>query len=91
MNAVGPPQDKSKKHKIGETVGAAAVAALPVAGGPLAVVWQQTVGAAYEKRRRAWEEELVGAVNDLTSRVEDLDVEDLADNAQFLVGRPHLA
>lgn len=84
MEAVPAPPDKSTKRDVAEAVGEAAVSLVPVAGGPLSVLWVRMVGAAYERRRRDWEAELVNAVNDLIQLVEDLEEENLAANEQFL-------
>lgn len=84
MAEVSDPPEKGKAGKFGEGIGEAALSMVPIVGGPLSILWVQFAGAAYEKRRQAWAEEISEAVNDLLSRVDDLETEDLAANDQFL-------
>jgi hypothetical protein len=75
---------RARQRQVGEGFGEAALSMVPIVGGPLSVLWVQFVGAAYEKRRQAWAEEISEAVNDLLARVDNLEGEDLAANEQFL-------
>lgn len=81
---VGPPPEKGKARQIVEGVVEGGLSVVPFVGGPLGVLWVQIAGAAYEKRRQAWAEEITASVNDLIERVDQLDAESLAENDQFL-------
>jgi hypothetical protein len=84
IDEVGNPPEKGKVSKLVEPAVEAALSVVPVAGGPLAVLWKQFAGAAYEKRRQAWSEEVSSAINDLLLRVHDLDAQLLGNNDRFL-------
>ncbi|WP_410575542.1 hypothetical protein [Amycolatopsis sp. cmx-4-61] len=81
---VSDPPEKGKVGKFVEPAVEAALSVVPVAGGPLAVLWKQFAGAAYEKRRQAWSEEISSAINDLLSRVDGLEALSLGENEEFL-------
>jgi hypothetical protein len=67
---------------IGKAV-EAGVSAVPIVGGPLAVVIATVFGYAYSKRIDRWREELTAAVQYLMDH-QGVTVEDLADNDDFL-------
>lgn len=81
---ISRPPSRTKRRQVGEAVGEAAASVIPVAGGPIAVLWVTLVGAAFEKRRQAWADEITDAVNDLLDRVDSLEAEDLAQNPEFM-------
>jgi hypothetical protein len=84
MPQVSEPPEKGTRRQIGEAAVEAAVSAVPIAGGPLAVVWVQWAGAAYAKRKQEWEREIASAVQDLIDKVDDLAPERLVENVSFL-------
>lgn len=78
-----PPRSKSRGD-IARDVGRAIVSAIPAAGGPIQVVFENVFSAPIEKRRQAWLEELAEVVTDLQQRVDGLTPENLAENEVFV-------
>ena len=78
-----PPKSKSAGD-IAREVGRAIVSAIPAAGGPIQVVFENVFSAPIEKRRQAWLEELADVVTELQQRVAGLTPENLAANEVFV-------
>lgn len=77
------PNSKSAAD-IAREVGKAIVSAIPTAGGPLQVVFENVFTAPIEKRKLAWLEQLADVVTELQGRVEGLTPEKLAANEVFI-------
>lgn len=84
MNTISDPPERSTDKATAATIIEAGLSAVPVAGGPLAVMWAALVGAAYEKRREQWQREMTEAVQDLFDQVDELTPKSLAANPDFL-------
>lgn len=78
-----PPKSKSKGD-IARDVGRAIVSAIPAAGGPIQVVFENVFSAPIEKRKQAWLEKLAEVVTELQQRVDGLTPENLAANDVFV-------
>ena len=78
-----PPKSKSAGD-IAREVGKAIVSAIPAAGGPLQVIFENIFSAPIEKRKQAWLEQLADVVTDVQKRVEGLTPEKLAANEAFI-------
>jgi hypothetical protein len=78
------PPNKTTSREIAEKAVEAGLSAIPVAGGPVAVAFAYAIGRGYNRRLQAWLTQLAEAVDDLISQVEDLDIEKLAENEDFL-------
>ena len=78
-----PPKSKSAGD-IAREVGRAIVSAIPAAGGPIQVVFENVFSAPIEKRKQAWLEKLADVVTELQQRVEGLTAENLAANEIFI-------
>jgi len=78
------PQKSKSKGDIAREVGRAIISAIPVAGGPIQVVFENVFSAPIEKRKQAWLEELAEVVTELQRRVEGLTPERLAANDAFV-------
>ena len=78
-----PPKSK-RAGDIAREVGRAIVSAIPAAGGPIQVVFENVFSAPIEKRKQAWLEELADVVTELQQRVEGLTQENLAANEVFV-------
>lgn len=78
-----PPKSKSKGD-IAREVGRAIVSAIPVAGGPIQVVFENVFSAPIEKRKQVWLEKLAEIVTELQQRVDGLTPETLAANDVFV-------
>ena len=78
-----PPKKKSAGDAARE-IGKAIVSAVPVAGGPLQVLFENVFSAPIEKRRQIWLEQLAEVVNELQRKVEGLTPEKLAANEAFV-------
>lgn len=85
---VNSTMEKSPKSKtsgdIAYQVGKAIISAVPVAGGPLQVLFENVFSAPIENRKRAWLEQLAGVIEELLRRVEGLTPEKLAANEVFI-------
>jgi hypothetical protein len=78
-----PPKSKSTAD-IAREVGRAIVSAIPAAGGPIQVVFENVFSAPIEKRKQEWLEKLADVVTELQQRVEGLTPENLAANEVFV-------
>lgn len=65
-------------------VGRAIISAIPAAGGPLQVLFENIFTAPLEKRKQAWLEQLAGVVNELQEKVEGFTPDKLAENETFI-------
>jgi hypothetical protein len=78
------PPGKSPGREIVERIAEAALGSVPLAGAALAVTFVTALGWRLEQRRDKWFTQLAEGVEDLRKRVEDLDLETLADNPLFV-------
>jgi hypothetical protein len=78
-----PPKNKSAGD-IGREIGKAIVSAVPVAGGPLQVLFENVFAAPLEKRKQVWLEQLAEVVAELQQKVEGLTPERLANDEAFV-------
>ena len=76
--------DTKSEGDIAYEVGRAIVAAIPVAGGSLQVVFENVFTAPIERRKAAWLAELVGVIEELQRRVEGLEASTLGQNEAFV-------
>jgi hypothetical protein len=83
--AVEPtPPSKSTGREVAEKAVEAGLSLIPIAGSPIAVAFAYAVGRGYNRRLQAWLTQLAEAVEDLIDQVEDLDLDSLAENEDFL-------
>lgn len=78
------PPRKSTGREVTEKTVEAALSAVPIAGGPLALAFGAVMGWAYSRRMEEWLTELAEAVDDLQERVDGLDLDKLASNEDFV-------
>jgi hypothetical protein len=78
-----PPSSKSTGD-IAREVGKAIVSAVPMAGGPLQILFENVFSAPIEKRKQVWLEQLAEVVTEVQRRVEGLTTEKLAANETFV-------
>src|SRR5689334_17216098 len=78
-----PPQTLSKGD-VAREVGRAIVSAVPVAGGPLQVLFENIFGSPIEKRKYAWQTKLAEAIAEVQERVKELTPEKLSANEAFV-------
>ena len=78
-----PPSSMSTGD-IAREFGKAITSAIPVAGGPLQVLFENVFAAPIEKRKQAWLEQLAEVVAEIQRRVEGLTTEKLATNETFI-------
>lgn len=78
------PAEKGGKREFVEKAVEAAGGSVPFVGGALAVILAHAFSHAYEQRLRDWMEQLADVVQELLDRVDELDVESLADDSAFL-------
>lgn len=78
------PPDKKEKGDIAREVGKAVISAIPAAGGPLSVLFENIFTAPLEKRKQAWLEELADVITKLQERVDGLTPEKLAEDEAFI-------
>lgn len=69
---------------ISREFGKAILSAIPTAGGPLHVLFENVFSAPIEKRKQAWLEQLAEVVTEIQRRVEELTTEKLATNETFI-------
>jgi hypothetical protein len=81
----GPP--KEGKGAIALKIAEAGISAIPVIGGPLAVL-SEFLAEPYARRKERWLEELAGVVTELGRRVEELS-KPLEENERFLTAVLH--
>ena len=78
-----PPKKRSAGDAARE-IGKAIVSAVPAAGGPLQVLFENVFSAPIERRKQVWLEQLAEVVNELQRKVEGLTPEKLAANEAFV-------
>lgn len=78
------PPGKSPGREIVERTVEAALGSVPVVGAALAVTFVTAIGWRLERRREEWFTKLAEAVEELNARVDDFDLETLADNDLFV-------
>ena len=78
------PPNKRNSHDAIREGSRAVVSAIPIAGGPLQVFFENIFAAPIEKRKHAWLEQLADVVTELQERVNDLTAEKLASNEAFV-------
>ena len=78
------PPNKKSAGDIAREVGKATISAVPTAGGPLQVAFENIFASPIEKRKQAWLEELAAVVTEVQERVNDLTPEKLAANEAFV-------
>lgn len=75
---------KKSAGDVAREVGRAIVSAVPAAGGPLQVAFENIFASPIEKRKEAWLEQLAEVVTEIQERVKDLTPEKLAGNEAFI-------
>ena len=78
------PAGKSSARQVTEKAIEAVSGSVPFVGGALAVVLAHAFSHSYEKRLRAWMEQLADVVQELIDRVDDLDVDGLSQDDDFM-------
>ena len=78
------PPGKSTGREIVERAVEAGLGSIPLVGAALAVTFVTALGWRMEQRRERWFTELAEAVEELGERVDDFDLETLADNDLFV-------
>src|SRR5438477_11690616 len=78
------PPSKKSAGDVAREVGKAIVSAVPAAGGPLQVAFENIFASPIEKRKQAWLEQLAEVVTEVQERVKDLTPEKLAANEAFV-------
>lgn len=78
------PPDKKEKGDVAHEVGKAVISAIPAAGGPLSVLFENIFTAPLEKRKQAWLEELADVITKLQERVDGLTPEKLSKDEAFI-------
>lgn len=79
--------DLPTKKSVGDVareVGRAVVSLVPVAGGPLQVVFENFFASPIERRKEAWLQQLAGVVKEVEDRVTELTPEKLSENEAFV-------
>ncbi len=77
-----PPLPRPEAKDLARQLGKAAVAGVPVAGGPGAELYDLVVPSSFNRRRDGWYEHLADVVNELTKR--GVNIEDLVDDEEFV-------
>jgi hypothetical protein len=78
------PPGKSTGREIVERAAEAALGSIPLAGAALAVTFVAALNWRLEQRREKWFTELAEAIEELGQRIDDFDLETLADNDLFV-------
>jgi len=81
---MGKLPTKKSAGDIAREVGRAIVSAVPAAGGPLQVAFENIFASPIEKRKQAWLEQLAEVVTEVQERVKELTPEKLAANEVFV-------
>ena len=77
----GPDQFlRDMAHEVGRAI----VSAIPAAGGPLQVAFENVFASPIEKRKQAWLEQLADIVTEVQDRVKELTPEKLTENEAFV-------
>jgi hypothetical protein len=84
LDLPGPPAEKSGARQVTEKAIEAVSGSVPFVGGALAVVLAHAFSHSYEKRLRAWMEQLADVVQELIDRVDDMDPETLSGDDDFM-------
>ncbi|MCP5183200.1 MAG: hypothetical protein H6993_04510 [Pseudomonadales bacterium] len=71
------PPTKKSAGDVAREVGRAVVSAIPVAGGPLQVAFENIFASPIEKRKEAWLEQLATIVEEVQERVDGMTPENL--------------
>jgi hypothetical protein len=69
---------------IAREVGRAIVSAIPAAGGPLQIAFENIFTSPIEKRKEAWLNQLADVINEVQKRVSEITPERLAENDAFV-------
>jgi hypothetical protein len=78
------PPEKSTARELTEQTISAGAGMVPLVGSPVAVAFAVAMGWSYNRRMRAWLEDLAEAVNELQEAAEEpLTFDDLANNHGF--------
>ena len=78
------PPEKPTARELAEQAIIAGAGMVPIAGSPIAVAFAVAMGWSYNRRMRAWLEDLAAAVSELQdAQDEALSIDDLADNDVF--------
>ncbi|MEK6804706.1 MAG: hypothetical protein AABZ34_18900 [Nitrospirota bacterium] len=78
------PPTKKSAGDVAREVGRAIISAVPDAGGPLQVAFENIFSSPIEKRKQAWLEQLAAVVEEVQGRVKELTPEKLAANEAFV-------
>jgi hypothetical protein len=78
------PPGKSTGREVVERIGEAAIGSVQLVGAALAVAFVTTLNWRLEERREKWFTQLAEGVEELHERVDDLDLETLADDGRFV-------
>src|SRR5271168_1476023 len=81
------PPPKEGKNEVALKITEAAIAAIPVVGGPLAVL-SEFLAVPYSRRQKTWLERLAEVVSELQDRVSELS-KPLDENERFLTAVLH--
>lgn len=82
--SIEPPPSKSTGRQIAETGVEAGLSAVPLVGGPAAVVLKAALSRAYDRRTEDWLASLAEEVNRLSGRVDGLSVEQMSEDPVFV-------
>lgn len=77
------PEDK-QAGDVAREVGKVILSAIPGAGGPLQVIFENIFSSPLEKRRHAWLEQLAEIVATLQKKIDDFSLEKLSQNESFI-------
>lgn len=69
---------------IAREIGRAIISAIPAAGGPLQVAFENIFTSSIEKRKEAWLNQLADVINEVQQRVSEITPERLAENDAFV-------
>lgn len=78
-----PPTEKSAGD-VAREVGRAIISAVPAAGGPLQVAFENFFASPIEKRKQAWLEQVAEVLTEVQERIKELTPEKLAENEAFV-------
>jgi hypothetical protein len=75
---------KKSPGDIAHSVAKGIISAIPYAGGPLAVLFEEVFQKPLDKRRAAWLNTLADAIKELQEKVGDISLDNLASNDMFI-------